>query len=360
MDRLLTRSRTLHRLMFFLGVPDCPGLLLAHPTLYEACLAAPSISTPLFLRGDSLTQEAQDLFLPSVALRHFPRLRHVHLNHRQFMLVIPDTLLGFFAECVSRGVSVFIFKLGIRPRCLIPTDLCLSVERLSFSTWFSVNNPFIFNGYRFRAAGFQCRVPDWRRFATANPALFEERNGRFPDDVVVDLSSADFSRSQLHALEATPLMAAVDAGEPAQVVAQLAEQWGRCLFQQQTALMRAAAAGNAALVAVLAPTEARIVCPRTAAATALAAAAAAGHAAVVELLLPLEVRLGNCDGVTALMNAAQHGHEACVALLLAEEGPMADFDGRTALSIAQRNGHAGCAALLKDSVPKPPQLVCTA
>eukprot|EP00769_Ergobibamus_cyprinoides_P000471 gnl/Ergobibamus_cyprinoides/1470.p1 GENE.gnl/Ergobibamus_cyprinoides/1470~~gnl/Ergobibamus_cyprinoides/1470.p1 ORF type:complete len:163 (-),score=23.60 gnl/Ergobibamus_cyprinoides/1470:61-549(-) len=121
---LLQSSPLVHRILHFLGVADCPNLLLAHPSLYDVCLAAPSISTTLFLDGDETGP-----FLPSVALDRFHSLRHLDVTLPEDL---PEAFGRFCRDCVARDISLHVQELVVRPGCPIPACLRLSVDALVF------------------------------------------------------------------------------------------------------------------------------------------------------------------------------------------------------------------------------------
>jgi ankyrin repeat protein len=377
MHRLLSLPRTLHRLVHFLGVPDLPALVLAHPTLYGASLAAPSISTPLdlFMPSEEDSEEDQvdsedadpeaplflpepddqgadqedadpdapELLLPLLALDLLPSLRHVDVTGTASRLP-HDNFYRFCDACLARGISIHNDFLVIALACRIPRNICLSVDKLQ------LDQPVLrlacrFNGHVYPAVRFCCRIPDWRAFAAANPLLFQAGAKPSPQ-TIIDLSSADVAHSHLEVSEPTPLMAAVDANSSPEVVAHLAENWSRFTLKNTTALMRAAASGNARLVSALIPFEAGIVTTNWSISSALASAAHAGHVDCVSLLMSSEAGLRNRNGWTALMSAAWSGHADCVSLLVPTEAGLKREGGWTALAVAVMFGHADCVSLL--------------
>lgn len=116
-----------------------------------------------------------------------------------------------------------------------------------------------------------------------------------------------------------------------------------------TALMIAAARGNAAAVARILPFEEGNRNP--VGWTALMFSAALGHLECAKLLI-CEAGLYCSDGMTALLEAAQHGHSDIVALLLEKEGDLVTSDtfqfgeGFTALMMAAKVGHRRSTELL--------------
>jgi ankyrin repeat protein len=359
MRRLLTLQRIRDRIVYFLGVEGVPGLALSHPSLYEASLAAPSISTVTEYSRDGrrvcilarqLSNELQMSFLSSV-LHLFPSLIHIELIG---FLGLSSRVYDFFKHCAARKISVHVQTLSIsRLPCRIPRDLCLSVDELTAG---SSNVTCIFNGHRIRTTIFCCRTPYWRAFAAANPALFELDT--LTDDAFIDLSPADVSRSWVCVEESTPLIDAVSKGESPEVINDLVKQWSRCVNgQNDTALAIAAQAGKAELVAALIPFEAGIRGPRHGS-TALIAATVRGHADCVSLLIPYEAGIYDGTGSTALMAAATCGHEGmfaavrghvkCVSLLAPFEARVRDKEGITALMMAAELGDAEIVSLLVD------------
>jgi len=120
----------------------------------------------------------------------------------------------------------------------------------------------------------------------------------------------------------------------------------------QEAWLRAVAARDVAAIAELAGSDPDVDVNAADARgrTALMAAAAAGDAALVRRLIALgaHVHQRNRGGGTALMLAAQHGREAAAAALL-DAGASVDAQGAkgwTALHVAVLKGRADTAALL--------------
>jgi hypothetical protein len=351
MQRLLTIQRLRHRLVHFLGVEDVSGLVLAHPSLYEACLASPSVSSPMFWGLEN------QVFLPSLALALFPSLRRLDVSCGSYRDDVPNS---FFEACSERNIAVHLDILQLHIPCRIPRRVALSANVLTLKCCNSPGIRCLFNGHIVSAMNFYCSLPDFSVFAAANPTLFE--CDVFPHHSVLDLSSADVPRSFLWVRQPTPLMVAVTNKKPVEVVAQLAQlaqlaaEWSRCVCvstdaltsrRPEPALALAARAGNAPLVAALVPFEARVRFADSPMWTPLMCAAENGHADCVSLLIPHEAGLCDKSGRTALMVAAEHGHAECVSLLAQHEAGMADHQGRTARMVAIERGHAGCASLLK-------------
>jgi hypothetical protein len=333
---------------------DLPSLALAHPSLYEACLDARSISTPSSMVFDPVPGGAAPLFLPSACLRLLPQLAHVAVVAPPDEIYSSDEgISGFCHAAAARNAAVAMSALVIQPGCRIPMSLALSVRRLT--SGYLGYRPCKFNGHVVPRARFVCHLPDWRPFAAQNPALFDSSGRPFPSDAMIDLSAVDYSRSFLSVAQATPLMIAVLQNEAPEAVAALAALWGRCVFGSRSALMMAAEAGNARLVAVLAQREAGIVASRAQKFSALAHCAAAGHADCVALLITREAGLTNNNRQTALMVAAECHQPQSVALLIPSEAGMANSVGATALLFAaetsgvpraQRRASMTCVALL--------------
>jgi ankyrin repeat protein len=345
MLRLLTLKFIRDRVVYFLGMEHVPCIVLAHPSLYGPCLATSSISSSSWA-----SERKQYHFLPSLGLARFPSLTQISLSGQ---VTNSPEICSFLADCASRSIAVRLESLNIVLPCCIPRDMpSLSVDALlppcsstyGFCANFSAT--CIFNGQILSTSNFSCRIPDWRTFAAANPALFE--SDTLPEGTVIDLSSADVSRSWVGVETATSLMEAVQRKQSPEIVTEFAKQWCHCVNRyNETALLRAAKTNNTELVAALIPFEAGSRLGNLAR-TALMVAAENGHPECVSLLIPHEAGFATSDYYfqSALMLAAAHGHVSCISLLAPVEAGYQDNRGQTALMLAAERCDVASVSLL--------------